>query len=453
MSASQPSADALRQRDLRCLWHPYTRINDFEKTDFPVIVRGEGACLVEAGGRRYWDGISSWWCACLGHGHPRIVEAIQRQAAVLQHSILGGMSHPLAIELADRLTAIAPRGLTRAYFASDGSSVVEASIRMAVQSFHNQGRPEKKGLIALADAYHGDTLGAVGAGFLESFHAPIRHLLNRAPQAPSPHCFACAARGRCDLRCFEGMRRLVEEQAATTAAVIVEPLVQGSAGMRIYPAEYLRQLRDLCDRHDVLLIADEIAVGFGRTGRMFACDHAGIVPDFLCLGKGLAAGALPLSAVLTTEAVFDAFRDTPGQDRTFYHGHTYCGNPIAAAAAVATLEVFADEAIVDASGPLQRRLAEGFASFGDMPGVDRWAAFGAIGVVRLQGGADVARKAARRAMDLGLLIRPLGDILYLCPPLTVTPGECDTMLELFELALRGGMDTGASPAPTREIAE
>lgn len=430
-----PTLENLRRTDRRCLWHPYTRINEFEQQPFPIIDRGSGSRLTGADGTVYLDGISSWWCACLGHGHPRIVEAIQRQAGVLQHSILGGMSHPGAIELAERLVALAPRGLTRVYFAGDGASAVEAAIRIAVQSFFNRGRPEKKNLVALADAYHGDTLGAVGAGYLEAFHAPIRHLLHRAAQAPSPHCFACAARGACDLRCFEGMRRLIETGAATTAAVLVEPRLQGSAGMRIYPAAYLAALRALCDRHDILLIADEIATGFGRIGTLFACEEAGIVPDLLCLGKGLTAGSLPMSAVLVTEPLFDAFRDTPALDRTFYHGHTFCGNPIAAAAALATLDAFREDAILERSRPLQRRLAEAFAALGAPEGVDRTNALGAVGVARLQGGADAARRAARHALEAGLLIRPLGDILYLCPPLNTPDADFDAMLALFHASL------------------
>lgn len=449
------SSEELRAIDRRCLWHPYTRINDFEQLAFPVIVRGRGARLFDADGTEYLDGISSWWSACLGHGHPRIVEAIRAQAGELQHSILGGMSHPRAIELAERLTAIAPPGLTRAYFASDGASAVEAAIRMAVQSFHNMGQLGKKGLIALEDGYHGDTLGAVGAGYLESFHAPIRHLLNRAPQAPSPHCFACAARGACDLRCFRGMRQLVEAHAATTAAVIVEPLVQGSAGMRIYPAEYLRQLRALCDRHGVLLIADEIAVGFGRTGAMFACEQAGVTPDLLCLGKGLTSGSLPMSAVLATERLYDAFRDVPGQDRTFYHGHTFCGNPITAAAAVATLDVFREENVLARSASLRHGLAQAFEAFGTFPAVDRWAAFGAIAVVRMRGGVEAARAASRHATAEGLLIRPLGDILYLCPPLTTPEGDLRAMLDRFGAALQaaGAPKEQRTPAGAAAIAE
>ncbi len=433
--------DALCRTDRRTLWHPYTRIADYEREDAPIIVRGEGARLLDADGTAYLDGISSWWSAALGHGHPRIVTAIQKQAAELQHSILGGMAHPTAIRLAEALTDMAPTGLTRAYFASDGASAVEAAIRMAVECFHHQGKPRKRGLIALADAYHGDTLGAVGAGYLESFHAPIRHLLRQAPQAPSPHCFACEARTRCDLRCFAGLGTLIERHAAETAAVIVEPMVQGSAGMRIYPAEYLRRLRTLCDRHGLLLIADEIAVGMGRTGTLFACEQADVVPDFLCLGKALTGGALPLSAVLTREAVYDAFRDRDGRDCTFYHGHTFCGNPIAAAAALAAIEVFRDEDVIERSKPLQGRLAASFKAFGAHPAADRWAALGAIGVVRLRDGAAAARRGARHALRHGLLIRPLGDVLYLMPPLTTPTADLESMLRLFGEAL----DAAASP--------
>ncbi len=439
--------EALCRTDRRTLWHPYTRIAEYEREDAPVIVAGEGARLVDVDGTTYLDGISSWWSAALGHGHARIIRAIQAQAAVLQHSILGGMAHPTAIRLAEALTDLAPPGLTRAYFASDGASAVEAAIRMAVQSFFNRGQPHRKGLIALADAYHGDTLGAVGAGYLECFHAPIRHLLQKARQAPSPHCFACEARLACDLRCFEGLRTLVERRAHESAAVIVEPLVQGSAGMRIYPADYLRRLRTLCDRHGLYLIADEIAVGMGRTGTLFACEQAGIIPDFLCLGKALTGGALPLSAVLTREDVFEAFRDRDAQDRTFYHGHTFCGNPIAAAAAIAALEAFRDECVIPRSQPLRDRLAADFEAFGEHAAVDRWAALGAIGVVRLRGGAAAARRGARHALRRGLLIRPLGDVLYLMPPLNTPPPDLDAMLGLFGEALDAAAKADGTERP------
>jgi adenosylmethionine-8-amino-7-oxononanoate aminotransferase len=427
--------NALRQADLRHLWHPYTHINAFEDETFPIIERAHGVVLVDVEGRELLDGISSWWCVNLGHSHPHVVAAIQRQAGLLQHSILGGMSHPNAIRLAERLTAVAPEGLTRAYFCGDGASATEAAMRMAMQYWYNLGRPEKTRMASLAEGYHGDTQGAVGVGFVDAFHRPLAGVVRRSLQADSPHCFNCPASARCDLRCFESMEALVREHHQTLAAVILEPVCQGAAGMRIYPKEYLQRLRALCDRYEVLLIADEIAVGFGRTGRWFACEYAGIEPDLMCVGKGLTAGYLPMSAVLAREPLFDAFRDTPERDRTFYHGHTYCGNPVASAAALAAMDVYQEEDVIARAAAPAKLMAEAFERFGSRPGVAATRTLGMMSSLRVEGGADAARRVAAEAVRCGLFIRPLGDILYLWPPLVISSETMQEMLMRFESAL------------------
>lgn len=428
--------EKLRQMDLRHLWHPYTHIDAFEQELFPIIERAEGVTLVDVEGRELLDGISSWWCVNLGHSHPRIVEAIQQQAQRLQHSILGGMSHPNVIHLAERLTAVAPAGLTRAYFCGDGASATEAAMRMAMQYWYNLGRPGKRRMVSLAEGYHGDTLGAVGVGFVDAFHRPLTDVVRRAYQADSPHCFACSGRQACDLSCFTSMETLIREHHEELAAVILEPICQGAAGMRIYPKSYLERLRLVCDRYEVLLIADEIATGFGRTGHWFACDYAGIEPDLMCVGKGLTAGYLPMSGVLVREALFDAFRDTAQQDRTFYHGHTYCGNPIAAAAALAALDVYQQEAVIERSAIPAALMAEAFAQFVELPGVAAVQTLGMMSSLLLRDGAEAARRVARAALESGLLIRPLGDILYLWPPLIVSPETMARMLGILEQALQ-----------------
>lgn len=427
--------EELRAKDLAHLWHPYTHINAFEQLNFPIIERADGVMLYDVEGRALLDGISSWWCVNLGHAQPDVIKAIQEQSAKLTHSIVGGMSHPSVIELAERLTAMAPEALTRAYFCGDGASATEAAMRMAMQYWYNVGRPEKKRMVSLAEGYHGDTLGAVGAGFVETFHASIRHVVTPALRAESPHCFECPSRGRCDLTCFESMSRLIREHHEELAAVILEPVCQGAAGMRIYPPEYLQRLRELCDEHEVLVIADEIAVGFGRTGKMFACEYAGIEPDFMCVGKGLTAGYLPMSGVLTREVIFDAFRDTPGQDRTFYHGHTYCGNPVASAAALAALKVYERDHVVERSAGLASMMADAFAEMGAHPAVDQVKTLGTMSALRVAGGSAAATAIAERAVASGLFIRPLGDMLYLWPPLTTTEEEMARMLDRFAAAL------------------
>jgi len=419
--------DDLRTRDLRHLWHPYTDALALAEQDknFPIIERAEGVRLFTTDGACLLDGISSWWACNLGHRHPRIVAAVQKQMELLDFSILGGMSHPNAIRLAERLSKLAPGALTRVFFASDGASATEAALKISLQYWRNVGQTQRTEFASLSDGYHGDTLGAVGVGFVPRFHAGFEPVLHKSHRADSPHCFHCPCgqmRGACDVECFASMERVFDEQADRLAAVIVEPLCQGAAGMRIYPEEYLRRLRRLCDSRDVLLIADEIAVGFGRTGAMFACDRAGIAPDIMCIGKGLTSGCLPLSAAITTDKIFDTFG---GTEQTFYHGHTHCGNPIAAAAALAALDVYAALDVVEHTRAGAATIAT---AVGEM--ATRTSALGMIGVVELDTAAH-ARTAARKAVNAGLLLRPLGNILYLWPPLITTPDDLKTMLAIM----------------------
>lgn len=436
--AEQPSNDPqdLRQADLSHLWHPFTNINAFAQEDFPIIERGRGVWLYDVAGKAYLDGTSSWWCVNLGHSYPPIVAAIKGQADRLQQSILGGMSHPGAINLARRIASLPPRGLDRVYFCSDGASATEAAMRMAIEYWHHRGCPEKTELIALADAYHGDTRGAVGAGYVKAFHAPIRRSLRLAHQADSPHCFACRRRDGCDLHCFDSMRQTIELHHEKAAAVIIEPLCQGAAGMRIYPAEYLRRLRQLCDRYDLLLIADEIAVGCGRTGSMFACEKAGIVSDFMCLGKGLTGGTLPMSAVRCRQSIYDSFRDGPDSvPRTFFHGHTFGGNPIAAAAALAALATYERPGFLAEVAGKADILRRGISDLAGNSGIKQGKALGMMSALQIAGGAAAAGDIARYARSAGLMIRPLGDILYLWPPLTSSAGEMAMMLERLDWAV------------------
>ncbi len=433
---------SLRDSDLRHLWHPYTHIAAYEAAPHRLIERAEGVYLHTASGDKLLDGISSWWAVALGHGHPRLVEAIRTQAGVLQHSILGNMSHAPAIELAERLASIAPPGLTRCYFASDGASATEAALKIAIQYWYNLGVRGKNKFIAIEDGYHGDTLGVVGVGYVPYFHAPFEGAVRRAYTAASPHCACCQFDTDWEVHCakkaFESMEALAREHRDDLAAVIVEPLCQGAAGMRIYPAEYLRRLRALCDELGLLLIADEIAVGFGRTGSLFACGLAGISPDLFCLGKALTGGYLPMSAVLAAETIYDAFRSDEAHDRTFYDGHTYCGNPITSALALATLDVFEEERVVERCAPSMATIRAGFGELAKHPAVHYAKCLGMIGMCAIAeeaGGAAFARRAANAAYDLGLFIRPLGEVLYLWPPLTTTAGELDAMLDRFHSAI------------------
>ncbi len=433
--------DTLQELDYKHLWHPYTDTNAYESGPFVCFDRAEGVYLYEEGGRKVLDGISSWWSVALGHSHPHVIEAIREQAGILQQSILGNQAHPLAIQLAARLAEITPEGLEHAYFAADGASATEAALKMAIQYWYNVGRPGKTRFVSLEEGYHGDTLGAVGVGFVPTFHQPFEKAVIRSFTADMPH-----RRGNTDdaadrayaLEAFKSMERLVHEHHEELAGVILEPLCQGAAGVRIYHPEYLRRVRALCDEHELILIADEIAVGFGRTETLFACDAAGIVPDIMCLGKALTAGYLPASVAITTDKIYDAFRSDASHDRTFYDGHTFCGNPITSAAALAAIDIFTSENIVQGTIPLAAQLAKGMARLAQNDCIEYYKSLGMIGMISIKeeaGGGTLAKKIARKAMELGLFIRPLGEVLYLWPPLVSTPEELGEMLMLFDEAI------------------
>jgi adenosylmethionine-8-amino-7-oxononanoate aminotransferase len=433
--------EVLRRKDISHFWHPYTDINSHERKEFPVIEKAEGVYLIDTEGQRLLDGISSWWCVNLGHSHPDIIDAIREQSGRLQNSITAGMSHIEIIRLSDRIASISPAGLTRVYYASDGASSVEAAMRMSLQYWWNQGKPEKRKMIALSGGYHGDTLGCVGLGYIDRYHKSVEHVIRKSITAESPHCFHCRYNRipeDCKLPCFASMEKAITEHSSSTAAVIVEPVCQGAAGMRIYPPEYISRLRKVCDENDVLLILDEIAVGFGRTGRMFASELAGIVPDMMCIGKGLTGGSLPMSAVVASEAVYDAFRSDSRMDRTFYHGHTFCGNPIAAAAACAAIDVYEKDNILGNVEMLAQMLSEAFGKYRDIPGVHGSTALGCISALEIseeRGGAATALEIADAARRKGLFIRPLGPVLYLWPPLVTEKMEMEEMLQIFEDSL------------------
>jgi len=430
----------LRQRDIKHLWHPYTEISSFEESDFPIIESAKGVHLQEVGGRQLLDGIASWWCVNLGHSHPRLVSAIRDQAEKLQHCILGSVSHPKAIELAERLAELAPGDLNHTYFACDGSSATEAALKVAIQYRVNTGEPERNRFIALAEGYHGDTLGAMGVGFVETFHRDFKNSLIPAYQADSPHCAKCPYEKEprtCNAECFASMEQVIKKHAHEVTAVMVEPLCQGAAGIRIYSEKYLRKLRVLCDEHDLLLIADEIAVGFGRTGKLFACELAEITPDIMTIGKGLTGGYLPMSATIVTDKIYDTFRRDGDTTRIFYDGHTFGGNPITSAWALTALDVYEQENVLAELPPKALQLTEGMTKLKKIAPDSCVLTLGLIGVIELaetDGGIDRAKRIAKHAMDAGLFIRPLGAAIYLWPPLTISSEELQQMLDILESA-------------------
>lgn len=399
-------------RDL--IWHPYTR-NSAAEAGLPVMVRGEGPYLYDATGKRYIDAISSWWACSLGHSHPAVVKAIQRQAEDLQHSILGNLSHDKALDLARELVDLTGGG-RHVHFASDGACAVEASLKIAIQYWENQGQPSRKTFMALSDPYHGDTLGAVSVGYMEAFHKPFRSLLFKSYQAPFPDCRSCG-RGRhdCDQPCIAATETLLREKAPELAAVVVEPLCQGAAGMRMYGPGYLVRLAELCEELGVLLIVDEVATGFCKTGAWFAYQHAGIEPDMVCVGKAMSAGYLPISATIVKDRIYDTFTDAP-DDRTFYHGHTFAGNPLAAAAALAAISVYREQNMSAKAQHIGDLLMDNLHNLKDLSIVREVRGLGAIGAVELAPEAEPGR-IRDHLVSQGILARPMGHTLYLMPPL------------------------------------
>lgn len=422
------------------IWHPYTKFSAMAETPLPVIERGEGIYLYDEDGARYLDAISSWWACSLGHGHPDVVRAIQRQTATLQHSILGNLSHRPGLELARKLSDLIG-GNRHVHFASDGASSVEAALKISVQYHTNLGRSGRHGFLALTDPYHGDTLGAVSVGYMESFHRPFKPLLFKTWNAPTPQCDACGrADPSCPAPCFSETRALLHRHRDELAAVVVEPLCQGAAGMRMYGPGYLRELAAGCRELDILLIVDEIATGFGKTGRMFAFQHAGIDPDIVCMGKALSAGYLPISTAVVRDEIYSTFSDQP-EDHTFYHGHTYAGNPIAVAASLATLEVYAKDGLVERGITQGTILQEQLAGLREHASVRDLRILGIIGAVELADSAHTQRVRIRM-LEQHILVRPLGRVIYLLLPLVAPEDIVSTTAQCFAEAIR---DTARAP--------
>jgi adenosylmethionine-8-amino-7-oxononanoate aminotransferase len=413
---------SLASDDRSFLWHPFTQQRGWER-EHPVIVeRAEGTDLIDTEGRRYIDGVSSLWCNVHGHRHPRIDAALREQLNRVAHSTMLGLSHPGAIELGRRLVELAPPGLTRVFYSDSGSTAAEIALKMAFQYWQQQGGDQRRKtrFVALRDAYHGDTIGSVSVGGIDLFYSLYRPLLFDTLKAEPGDS------GQ--------MEELLAAQAGRVAAVIMEPLVQGAAGMIIHPEGYLRDVRELCDRHGVLLILDEVATGFGRTGRMFACEHEGVAPDFMCLAKGITGGYMPLAATLATERVYEGFLGEHEQFRTFFHGHTYTGNPLACAAALATLDVFKEERTLERLGPKIDLLGELLEPLKALDAVAEVRRRGFMVGIQLAGfplelrmGHRVTLEARRR----GAIVRPLGDVVVLMPPLAI---EEDALRRLVEIA-------------------
>ena len=437
-----PTNAQLAARDLAHLWHPCTQMHDHERWPPIPIRRAQGVWLEDYDGHRYIDGISSWWTNLFGHAHPGIAGAVARQAHELEHVLLAGFTHAPAIELAERLTAIAPPQLTRCFFADNGSAAVQVALKMSFHYWQNQGAPAKRRFLTLANSYHGETLGALAVGNVELYRQIYQPLLLDVLTVPSPEAYGREAGETPEQyarRRFADMDAALRQHAHELAAVIVEPLVQCAGSMRMYDPLYLKLLREACSRHGVHLIADEIAVGFGRTGTLFACEQAGISPDFMCLSKGLTGGFLPLSAVLTREEIYRAFYAEHRELRAFLHSHSYTGNPLACAAALATLDVFETEPVLERNARLAAHLARCVAPLAGHPHVAEVRQRGLICAVELV--QDKARRTPfdwrerrglrvhHHALTRGVLLRPIGDVVYFMPPYVITPEEIGLMVD------------------------
>ncbi len=427
--------------DKRRVWHPYTSMDEYAAHVDPiVVVRAEGARLFDANGRSYLDANSSWWVASLGHNHPRLVAALERQARENCHSALAGMTHAPAAELAEALCQVAPRNLERVFFSDDGSTAVEVALKLAVQYWAQNGRPQRTRFVALDGDFHGETIGATAVGGVELFRRPFAGLLANCFHVPSPGNPDVALQDAID-----ALADVLQRNADTIACVMLEPIVQGAAGMWIQDPAYLRAARELCDRHDLLLVADEVFTGYGRSGPMWACQHADIAPDLLCTAKGFSGGMLPMAATLATERVFAGFLG--GRERAFYYGHSFCGNPLGAAVALEVLRVYEDERVLERAQPKAARIANAFVKLGALPGVARTRAIGMIGALDLAGEAgylaDVGWRVYQEALRRGAYLRPLGNVIYVAPPLNIDDADLDALLTIVSESVTAVLGAGA----------
>lgn len=454
--------DSWMQRDLAVLWHPCTQMKDHEQLPLIPIRRGEGVWLEDFDGKRYIDAVSSWWVNVFGHANPRINQRIKDQLDQLEHVMLAGFSHQPVIELSERLVALTPPGLERVFYTDNGSTGIEVALKMSFHYWRNCERPTKQRFVTLTNSYHGETVAAMSVGDVALFTDTYKPLLLDTFKVPSPDCYLRpegVSWEEHSRTMFAHMEQTLAEHHDEIAAVIVEPLIQGAGGMRMYHPIYLKLLREACNRYEVHLILDEIAVGFGRTGTMFACEQAGITPDFLCLSKALTGGYLPMAAVLTTDKLYQAFYDDYSTLRAFLHSHTYTGNPLACAAALATLDIFEQDNVIEANKALAARMASATAHLADHPHVAEVRQTGMAVAIEMV--ADKASKTPypwqerrglkvyQHALERGALLRPLGSVVYFLPPYTITEEQIDFLAEVaaegIDIATRAAASVTVAP--------
>lgn len=438
----------LVEKDLKYIWHPCSQMKDYEELNPIVIEKGKGAYLYDIEGKRYIDAISSWWCNIFGHANERINKAISQQVGELEHVIFANFTHKPAIELAERLVNITPEGLNKIFFADNGSAAVEVALKMSFQYHAQTGKPQKSKFAAITDAYHGETLAALSVGDLDLYSKVYKPLMLDTYRVEGPSCYGCKygkCHESCEAECFEGMQRLVEDKHEELSAIIIEPMVQ-AAGMKIYSPIYLKKLRQACDTYKVHLIADEIAVGFGRTGKMFACEHAGISPDFMCLSKGLTAGYIPMAVVMTTNEIYNAFYADYNEYKAFMHSHTYSGNPLGCAIALEVLNIFESENILEENAKKALYFKElVYSTFKDHPQVGDIRSIGLINAIELVQDKEehksfdshlrLGYKIYQLALKKGVILRPLGNVLYFNPPYVISYEDMEEMVNVCKVCI------------------
>lgn len=433
-----------QKEDLKYIWHPCSQMKDYEELPPIVIDYAKGINLYDINGKCYKDVVSSWWCNLLGHCNPVISKRLKEQAEKLEHVIFANFSHKPVIELCQRLSKILPKGLCKFNFADNGSSSIEMAMKISFQYFQQTGLSSKKRFMALSDGYHGETIGALSVGACDLYSKIYKPILLDVIRIKAPDCYHCPFnknRDNCDCECFCDCEKQFEKYGNETAAILVEPLLQGSAGMRIYPALYLKKLREICDKYNVHLIADEIATGFYRTGKIFACNHAGISPDIMCISKGLTGGYMPMAIAITTQKIYDAFYDEYNTHKAFMHSHTYSGNPLGASCALGALDILEEGSIqkhLEETTPYFNNLIkETFLNLNNVGEVRSIGLINAIELVKdkknkihfdskLRLGYQIYKKALKK----GVLLRPLGDVLYFNPPLIIEKEDMDFVVNI-----------------------
>ncbi len=445
-----PRQTGLGEADHRYLWHPFTQMKIWLDQAPLIIERGEGNYLIDTEGRRYLDGVSSLWCNLHGHRKAELDQALKAQSDRIAHSTMLGLSNVPAIELARELIGLAPEGLSRVFYSDSGAEAVEVAARMATQYWQLTGQSRRTRFLTLTESYHGDTVGSVSLGFSEQFHRHLRPMLYQVLKIDPPHAFRFY-RGLSAEAALEAAlasaREVIERHGDELAGLVIEPLMQGAAGMWAHPARYLSEVTAMAKRAGALVICDEVATGFGRTGRMFACEHAGVRPDLLCLGKGITGGYLPLAATIATEELFSAFLGEPDEFRAFYYGHTYTGNPLGAAVALANLKIFRDEAVLDRIQPRIAQLTEGlarrFGALAHVADIRQWGLMAGVELMRDPAkripyavGEQIGARITKAARKRGVVTRPLGNVIVFMPPLSIGEDEIDTLLDVLRDSAR-----------------